>query len=171
MSRFRNVRRGGRPCPPKGSCEFAESFRKNRIFCGRTESSAPTDSLRFSRFRVGVDAHIDPAERTDFTITFGEFVIAKWGDVGIAPYADLEPFQRKTDCCPNEQQSVFLFSFFDAEEPSCVFARRLADIFRGKSAQLRDFCRDEGHERRVVAPAAIGLRGHIRAVGFNQNPV
>ena len=89
MSRFRNVRRGRRPCPPKGSCEFAESFRKNRIFCGRTESSAPTDSLRFSRFRVGVDAHIDPAERTDFTITFGEFVIAKWGDVGIAPTSSL----------------------------------------------------------------------------------
>ena len=107
MSRFRNVRRGGRPCPPKGSCEFAESFRKNRIFCGRTESSAPTDSLRFSRFRVGVDAHIDPAERTDFTITFGEFVIAKWGDVGIAPTQIWNPSSEKTDCCPNEQQSVF----------------------------------------------------------------
>ena len=171
MSRFRNVRRGGRPCPPKGSCEFAESFRKNRIFCGRTESSAPTDSLRFSRFRVGVGAHIDPAERTDFTITFGEFVIAKWVDVGIAPTQIWNPSSEKRTAVLVKQQSVFLFAFLDAEEPSCVFARRLADIFRGKSAQLRDFCRDEGHERRVVAPAAIGLGRHIRAVGFNQNPV
>ena len=107
MSRFRNVRRGRCPHRPKGSYEFAESFRKNRIFCGRTESSAPTDSLRFSRFRVGVDAHIDPAERTDFTITFGEFVIAKWGDVGIAPTQIWNPSSEKRTAVLVKQQSVF----------------------------------------------------------------
>ena len=171
MSRFRTVRRGGRPCPPKGSCEFAESFRKNRIFCGRAESPAPTSFFGASGRFVGVDAHIDPAERTDFTITFGEFVIAKWGDVGIAPTQIWNPSSEKRTTVLVKQQSVFLFAFLDAEEPSCVFARRLADLFGRKSAQRRDFCRDEGHERRVVAPAAIGLGRHIRAVGFNQNPV
>ena len=36
--------RGGRPCPPKGSCEFAEDFRVSEAcFAGRTESSAPTN--------------------------------------------------------------------------------------------------------------------------------
>ena len=35
-------RRGGRGFPPFGSYEFSVDFRKNRIFCGRTEASAPT---------------------------------------------------------------------------------------------------------------------------------
>ena len=30
---------------------------------------------------VGVDAHIDPAECTDLTKIFGEFVGSQWGDV------------------------------------------------------------------------------------------
>ena len=36
---------------------------------------------------VGVDAHIDPAVQTGFTGISGKFDGAKWGDVGIAPYA------------------------------------------------------------------------------------
>ena len=36
---------------------------------------------------VGGDAHIAPANQTDFTKIFGEFVTSQWGDVGIAPYA------------------------------------------------------------------------------------
>ena len=45
-----------------GSYEFAEYFRKNGIFCGRTEAFAPTVFLEsFGKF-VGVDAHIDPRE-------------------------------------------------------------------------------------------------------------
>ena len=35
---------------------------------------------------VGDDAHIVPANMTDFSKIFGEFVGAQWGDVGIAPY-------------------------------------------------------------------------------------
>lgn len=35
---------------------------------------------------VGVDAHIDPANKTDFTQLQCEFDGAQWGDVGIAPY-------------------------------------------------------------------------------------
>ena len=67
---------------------------------GRAESPAPTSFFGASGRFVGVDAHIDPAERTDFTITFGEFVIAKWGDEGIAPAQIWNPSSEKTDCCP-----------------------------------------------------------------------
>ena len=38
------------------------------------------------KFCVGDDAHIVPAVQPIFTIAFGEFVGAQWGDVGIAPY-------------------------------------------------------------------------------------
>ena len=37
------------------------------------------------KFCVGDDAHIVPANMTDFSKIFGEFVGAQWGDVGIAP--------------------------------------------------------------------------------------
>ena len=40
--KFQKNRRGGRPCPPLGSHEFAVAFHKNSFFCGRTEASAPT---------------------------------------------------------------------------------------------------------------------------------
>ena len=36
---------------------------------------------------VGVDAHIDPADCTDFTEIRCEFDGTQWSDVGIAPYA------------------------------------------------------------------------------------
>ena len=45
-------------------------------------------SIRFYSFSgmfVGVDAHIDPAERTVFTEISGEFATSQWGDVGIDP--------------------------------------------------------------------------------------
>ena len=35
---------------------------------------------------VGADAHIGPAERTVFSVIFGEFVTSQWADVGIGPY-------------------------------------------------------------------------------------
>ena len=38
------------------------------------------------QFCVGDDAHIVPANMTDFSKIFGEFVGAQWGDVGIDPY-------------------------------------------------------------------------------------
>ena len=37
-------------------------------------------------FCVGVDAHIDPAERTVYTEIPSEFATFSRGDVGIAPY-------------------------------------------------------------------------------------
>ena len=43
---------------------------------------------------VGVDAHIDPAERSNYTVIFGEFVTFLRGDVGIAPYTNLEDFRN-----------------------------------------------------------------------------
>ena len=39
-----------------------------------------------ARMVVGVDAHIDPAEKSGFTKIFGEFEAAQRGDVDIAPY-------------------------------------------------------------------------------------
>ena len=69
-----------------GSYEFAEYFRKNGIFCGRTEASAPTVLWRIFRRFVGADAHIGPAKRTVFTEIFRKSVIAQWVDVGIDPY-------------------------------------------------------------------------------------
>ena len=41
--KFQKNRRDGRGFPPFGSYEFSVDFRKNRIFCGRTEASAPTN--------------------------------------------------------------------------------------------------------------------------------
>ena len=38
---------------------------------------------------VGVDAHIDPANKTDFTQLQCEFDGAQWVDVGINPYASV----------------------------------------------------------------------------------
>ena len=37
---------------PLESCEFAEDFRKIGIFCGRTESSAPTNCASDSAFHL-----------------------------------------------------------------------------------------------------------------------
>ena len=41
--KFQKNRRDGRGFPPFGSYEFSVDFRKNRIFCGWTEASAPTN--------------------------------------------------------------------------------------------------------------------------------
>ena len=49
---------------------------------------------------VGVDAHIDPANKTDFTQLQCEFDGAQWGDVGIAPYAKTEKFQKSRKGVP-----------------------------------------------------------------------
>ena len=49
---------------------------------------------------VGVDAHIDPAERAVFTEISGEFATSQWGDVGIAPYAKTEKFQKSRKGVP-----------------------------------------------------------------------
>ena len=52
---------------------------------------------------VGVDAHIDPAERTLFTEIYGKFATSQRADVGIGPYRTpanpycLTTFERKAD--------------------------------------------------------------------------
>ena len=70
-----------------GSYEFAEYFRKNGIFCGRTEASAPTVFLEsFGKF-VGVDTHIDPEGSYEFAEDFRKIRFICRDDVGIVPYA------------------------------------------------------------------------------------
>ena len=49
---------------------------------------------KISKRCVGVDAHIDPANGTDFTGISGESVGAQWGDVGIAPYAKFKDYAK-----------------------------------------------------------------------------
>ena len=55
---------------------------------------------------VGVDAHIDPAECTDFMEIYGEFVTSQRADVGIGPYSQIGKclrIRRKTSAsrpCP-----------------------------------------------------------------------
>ena len=60
-------------------------------------------SIRFYSFSgmfVGGNAHIDPAERTVFTEISGESATSQWGDVGIAPYAETEKFQKSRKGVP-----------------------------------------------------------------------
>ena len=45
-----------------------------------------------ARFGVGVDAHIDPADCTVFTVICGEFATSRRADVGIGPYRVLREF-------------------------------------------------------------------------------
>ena len=47
---------------------------------------------RTARFGVGVDAHIDPADCTVFTVICGEFATSRRADVGIGPYRVLREF-------------------------------------------------------------------------------
>ena len=45
-----------------------------------------------ARFDVGVDAYIDPADCTVFTVICGEFATSRRADVGIGPYRVLREF-------------------------------------------------------------------------------
>ena len=45
---------------PLGSCEIAGDSRKIGIFCGRTESSAPTEYRGQRNLAVGVDDSVCP---------------------------------------------------------------------------------------------------------------
>ena len=45
-----------------------------------------------ARMVVGVDAHIDPAERTLFTEIYGKFATSQRADVGIGPYRVLRKY-------------------------------------------------------------------------------
>ena len=46
----------------------------------------PLGSRRFAQHTVGADAHVGPAECTDFTGISGEVVTSQRADVGIGPY-------------------------------------------------------------------------------------
>jgi len=53
---------------------------------------------------VGVDAHIDPAERTLFTEIYGKFATSQRADVGTGPYKTLaNPY-----CPANFERKAFL---------------------------------------------------------------
>ena len=53
-------------------------------------------------YAVGVDAHIDPAERTLFTEIYGKFATSQRADVGIGPYRTAaNPY------CPINPQSLY----------------------------------------------------------------
>ncbi len=58
----------------------------------RRTAKRPAVRVRWEleEYTLGVDAHIDPANCTDFTKIQYEFAGTQWGDVGIAPYANLE---------------------------------------------------------------------------------
>ena len=56
-------------------------------FCGKQKGQKEQDDLcLFARWLVGVDAHIDPAVQSVFTVFFGEFATSQQADVGIGPY-------------------------------------------------------------------------------------
>lgn len=59
----------------------------------------------------------------------------------------------------------------DAEEALSVFARQRDDFINFHSPQLGELCRDVENVARVVARAAHGDGGHVRAVRFEQYPV
>ena len=53
---------------------------------------------------VGVEAHIDPAERTPFAEIYGKFATSQRADVGIGPYKTLaNPY-----CPANFERKAFL---------------------------------------------------------------
>ena len=57
-----------------------------------------------ARMVVGVDAHIDPAERILFTEIYGKFATSQRADVGIGPYKTLaNPY-----CPANFERKAFL---------------------------------------------------------------
>ena len=62
---------------------FSYNTALDRSCVGVDASAGFTKSLQLC---VGVDAHIDPAERTVYTEIPGEFATFSRGDVGIAPY-------------------------------------------------------------------------------------
>ena len=107
MKRFREVRRERTTLSARQNAHSKrDTHRQIRNF-PRAGRPAPTSFFGASGRFVGVDAHIAPAERTDFTITFGEFVIAKWGDEGIAPAQIWNPSSEKRTAVLVKQQSVF----------------------------------------------------------------
>ena len=51
-----------------------------------SERNSLANADAISHLSVGVDAHIDPAERTVFAGILGEFAVSQRADVGIGPY-------------------------------------------------------------------------------------
>ena len=54
--------------------------------CGRQQREAEIQCESVAHLTVGADAHIGPAECTDFTGISGEVVTSQRADVGIDPY-------------------------------------------------------------------------------------
>ena len=74
---------------PRESAAGASRYRSAEM-CASTIRVVPRLTSPLSQGRgfifVGADAHIGPAERTVFSVIFGEFVTSQWADVGIGSY-------------------------------------------------------------------------------------
>ena len=60
-----------------------------------------------ARFGVGVDAYIDPADCTVFTVICGEFATSRRADVGIGPYRVGVFRHQRIKCCVFKECSAF----------------------------------------------------------------
>ena len=99
----------------------------------------------------------------------------------------MKPRHRATDRCKKSRailRGTFLLAdigvptdgrkrkrSLDAEEALSVFVRQGDDFICAHAANFCEFCRDMGHIARVVARAAHGNGGHVRAVRFEKHPV
>ena len=83
-----------------------------------------------ARFGVGVDAHIDPADCTVFTVICGEFATSRRADVGIGPYRVLREFtaahraDRGVRPCaslgnPTQNRKTIVFDRLRFPQPLC----------------------------------------------------
>ena len=77
---------------PRESAAGASRYRSAEM-CASTIRVVPrlTSPLSWGRgfIFVGADARIGPAERTVFSVIFGEFVTSQWVDAGIDPYSQV----------------------------------------------------------------------------------
>ena len=92
---------------PRESAAGASRYRSAEM-CASTIRVVPrlTSPLSWGRgfIFVGADAHIGPAERTVFSVIFGEFVTSQWADVGIGPYRA----SANSYCFANFERKAFL---------------------------------------------------------------
>ena len=98
-----SVQKKGTPCgAPSSASKKSDHDRYRSASYGWTPLSARQSAADFAkscgtyactaRFGVGVDAYIDPADCTVFTVICGEFATSRRADVGIGPYRVLREF-------------------------------------------------------------------------------
>ena len=110
-------------------------------FARRAESPAPTSFFGASGRFVGVDAHIDPAERTLFTEIYGKFATSQRADVGIGPY-----MTPANSCCPaNFECKAFLQQILNRSYSQiwCTITGGAYQIARRVSTCVRNICKSD----------------------------